>query len=110
MYTNAMNHRLMQAYGVTGSIHAYELDHMIRLGLGGCPDCETNLWPGPRNIFPGAKERDEVDDHLHRQVCSGRLPLAEGQQEIASDGYEVYLRIHDHAKRRAEQGSAIARL
>ena len=70
-YTNAMKHRLMRVYGVTGSIHDYELDHLISLGLGGCPDCETNLWPQPRNVFPGASEKDEVEDYLHHQVCSG---------------------------------------
>lgn len=33
-YTNAMKHRLMRIYGVTGSIHDYELDHLIPLELG----------------------------------------------------------------------------
>src|SRR5215831_10311863 len=64
-YTNAMKHRLMGVYGVAGSIHDYELDHLIPIGVGGCPDCENNLWPEPRNIFPGAKEKDEVEDYLH---------------------------------------------
>src|SRR5215469_5385125 len=95
-YTNAMKHRLMLAYGVTGSIHDYELDHLIPIGVGGCPDCENNLWPEPRNVFPGAKEKDEVEDYLHRQVCSDALSLAEAQQEIASDWYEVYQRLHAH--------------
>jgi hypothetical protein len=95
-YTNAMKHRLMRAYGVAGSIHDYELDHLIPIGVGGCPDCESNLWPEPRNIFPGAKEKDEVEDYLHRQVCSGALSLAEAQQQIASNWYEVYQRLHRH--------------
>jgi hypothetical protein len=95
-YTNAMKHRLMRAYGVAGSIHDYELDHLIPIGVGGCPDCESNLWPEPRNIFPGAEEKDEVEDYLHRQVCSGALSLAEAQQEIASNWYEVYQRLHAH--------------
>jgi hypothetical protein len=105
-YTNAMKHRLMRAYGVAGSIHDYELDHLIPLGVGGCPDCASNLWPEPRNIFPGAKEKDEVEDYLHRQVCSGALSLAEAQQEIASNWYEVYQRLHAHGtnvRRKGEQ-------
>ena len=93
-YTNAMKHRLMRIYGVRGSIHDYELDHLIPLELGGCPDCEANLWPQSRNVFPGAREKDEVEDYLHHQVCSGALPLAEAQREIASDWYAVYQRIH----------------
>ena len=93
-YTNAMKHRLMRIYEVTGSIHDYELDHLIPLELGGCPNCEANLWPEPRNVFPGAREKDEVENYLHDQVCSGRMPLAEAQQQIAADWYAVYRRMH----------------
>ena len=93
-YTNAMKHRLMRIYGVTGSIHDYELDHLIPLELGGCPNCEANLWPEPRNVFPGASEKDEVERYLHEQVCSGGMPLAEAQQQIAADWYAVYRKVH----------------
>jgi len=93
-YTNAMKHRLMRIYGVTGSIHNYELDHLIPLELGGCPNCEANLWPEPRNVFPSASEKDEVESYLHDQVCSGGMPLAEAQQQIAADWYAVYRRMH----------------
>ena len=93
-YTNAMKHRLMRIYGVAGSIHDYELDHLIPLELGGCPKCEANLWPEPRNVFPGASEKDEVESYLRDQVCSGRMPLAEAQQQIAADWYGVYRRMH----------------
>jgi hypothetical protein len=102
-YTNAMKHRLMRVYGVTGSIHDYELDHLIPLELGGCPDCEANLWPQPKNVFPGAREKDKVEDYLHHQVCSGALPLAEAQREIASDWYAVYKRIHSHTTRQQRE-------
>jgi len=93
-YTNAMKHRLMRLYGATGSIHDYELDHLIPLELGGCPKCEANLWPEPRNVFPGASEKDEVESYLQDQVCSGTIPLADAQREIAADWYVVYRRIH----------------
>lgn len=93
-YTNAMKHRLMRAYGLTGSIHDYELDHLIPLELGGCPHCEANLWPEPRNVFPGANEKDEVESYLHHRVCSGAIPLTEAQREIAADWYAVYRKIH----------------
>ena len=99
-YSNAMKHRLMRAYGVTGSIHDYELDHLITLELGGCPNCETNLWPQQRNAFPGAREKDEVEDYLNREVCSGAMPLAEAQREIARDWYAVYKRIRRPSTRR----------
>jgi hypothetical protein len=105
-YSNAMKHRLMRIYGVTGSIHDYELDHLIPLELGGCPDCEKNLWPEPRNVFPGASEKDEVESYLHDQVCSGAIPLAQAQKEIAANWYAVYEKIRRRRlgqQRQAEQ-------
>ena len=86
-------------YLVRGSIHDYELDHLIPLELGGCPKCETDLWPEPGNVFPGASEKDEVESYLHDRVCSGGMPLAEAQREIASDWYAVYKRIHRRTKK-----------
>jgi hypothetical protein len=99
-----MKHQLIRVYGVRGSIHDYELDHLIPLELGGCPNCETNLWPQPRNSFPGAGEKDEVEDYLHHQVCSGALSLAEAQREIASDWYAVYTRIYRPTIRQRQEG------
>jgi hypothetical protein len=98
--TNAMKRRLMRVYGVRGGIHDYELDHLILLELGGCPDCETNLWPQSRNVFPGVAEKDEVENYLHREVCSSALALAEAQREIAVDWYAVYEKIHAQTTRR----------
>ena len=103
-YTDVMKRRLMQVYGVQGSIHDYELDHLIPLELGGCPECETNLWPQSRTVFPGAGEKDEVEDYLHHQVCSGKLSLAEAQREISSDWYAVYRRLHREAARERNEG------
>lgn len=105
-YTNAMKHRLMRAYGFTGSIHDYELDHLIPLELGGCPSCEANLWPEPRNVFPGANEKDEVERYLHHQVCSGALPLAQAQREIAADWYAVYEKIRKRRQGNSGQESS----
>jgi hypothetical protein len=105
-YSNAMKHRLMRIYGITASIHDYELDHLIPLELGGCPDCERNLWPQPKNVFPGANDKDEVERYLHDQVCSGEMPLAKAQREIAANWYAVYEKIHRRRlgqQRQAEQ-------
>ena len=66
----------------------------------GVPDCETNLWPQPKHVFPGAKEKDEVEDHLRRAVCAGRIPLAKAQKEIASDWYAVYQHMHSRERRK----------
>lgn len=72
----------------------YEEDHLIPLELGGNPRDPKNLWPEAYSTsIPdgGAKYKDRVEDYLHREVCSGAMPLAEAQQRIATDWYRVYV-------------------
>ena len=71
----------------------YELDHLIPLELGGCPDCKANLWMEP---LGAALRKDTVERHLHREVCAGRMELTEAQQMIAQDWYSVYRDILNH--------------
>jgi hypothetical protein len=68
----------------------YEVDHLISLELGGSNDIK-NLWPEPYTSPAGAHEKDGLENYLHDQVCSGRLPLAQAQQEIARDWYGAWL-------------------
>jgi hypothetical protein len=70
-----------------------EIDHLISLELGGSNDMR-NLWPQPYFPRPGAKEKDVVENWLHAQVCSGKMPLATAQQSIATDWYQIYLNIN----------------
>lgn len=65
----------------------YELDHLISLEIGGCPDCVINLWPEPYNPVPGAHQKDQVENSFHRAVCSGTMTLADAQKQIVSDWY-----------------------
>jgi hypothetical protein len=92
----SMKQRVCRNYGIaradcTGK--KYEIDHLISLELGGSND-EANLWPQPYFPKPGAKEKDVVENYLHRKVCAGRLTLAEAQHEISTDWYQVYLDIN----------------
>jgi hypothetical protein len=82
----------MKAYGFTDSRTHYELDHLISLQNGGCPDCVENLWPeaygdadhpvtqiqratwnkhnpGSTDVLPGALEKDTVENHVHDEIC-----------------------------------------
>jgi hypothetical protein len=92
-----MTHRLklqiMVAYGRSGDLRNYELDHFIPLELGGCPDCVTNLWPETYDSSLGAKQKDRVENYLHRQVCSGEITLKEAQDAIRNDWVRVYDQI-----------------
>lgn len=59
----------------------WELDHLIPLELGGANSL-SNLWAEP---WPDARTKD-VEENLHREVCAGRLPIAEAQADIARWG------------------------
>lgn len=89
--TNTIKTERMQAYGDTDSKANYELDHLISLELGGCPDCIANLWPEPYNEQLGAREKDTVDNYLHKQVCNGAMTLHDAQEEIANNWVEVFM-------------------
>lgn len=69
-----------------------EVDHLISLELGGSNEFQ-NLWPEPYAPHPGARDKDKVENWLHREVCAGRIPVQEAQREIAEDWYAVYLRM-----------------
>jgi hypothetical protein len=64
----AFRKRMLAAYGDTS---AGELDHRISLELGGSNAVE-NIWPEPVDEF---RMKDEVENALHRAVCSRQLSL-----------------------------------
>jgi len=39
---------------------------------------------------PGFHQKDQVENYLHDQVCSGTISLATAQQEIATNWLAVY--------------------
>jgi hypothetical protein len=67
----------------------YEVDHLIALELGGSNDI-ANLWPESADPRPGFHEKDQVENYLHDQVCSGKMSLQEAQFKIATDWLAVY--------------------
>lgn len=58
----------------------YEIDHLISLELGGSNDIK-NLWP--ENGFPNPK--DQVENKLHKEVCTGQITLQEAQKCISTN-------------------------
>ncbi len=67
----------------------YEVDHLVSLELGGSNDI-ANLWPEAASPRPGFHEKDQVENYLHSQVCSGAIPLQQAQTEIATNWLNVY--------------------
>jgi hypothetical protein len=64
----------------------YEIDHLISLELAGSNQIE-NLWPEMYLPHGGAKQKDIVENALHRMVCAGTISLPEAQSCIAQDWY-----------------------
>jgi hypothetical protein len=59
----------------------YEIDHVIALELGGSNDI-SNLYPEKYNMTLGAREKDKVENLLHRMVCKGEISLQQAQYDI----------------------------
>lgn len=85
-----------QVYAEYGIYHHYsgefEDDHLVPLEIGGSNDI-ANLWPEAANPTPGFHQKDQVENYLHDQVCSGAEPLKQAQVEIATNWLAVYNRM-----------------
>jgi hypothetical protein len=84
--TEDVRRKVAQKYGVPLADLAkdVEIDHFISLEIGGSNDIR-NLWPqyykGQAGYF-GAREKDVVENWLHKQVCGGLLTLGQAQNAI----------------------------
>lgn len=80
-------------YGITShQTGEYEVDHLISLELGGTNDI-SNLWPEAADPKPGFHEKDQVENYLNQQVCSGAISLQQAQQEISTNWLQVYQQL-----------------
>lgn len=89
-YTNALKRRQIEEFGLSGSTHDYEEDHLIPLELGGNPTSPANLWPEPANGPFNAHDKDHLERMVHRLVCAGKMSLAEGQREFVTNWVTYY--------------------
>lgn len=88
--SSSTKRRVYLEYGITShKAYTYEVDHLISLELGGSNSI-ANLWPEAASPTPGFHEKDQVENYLHQQVCSGKLKLKQAQLEIASNWLDVY--------------------
>lgn len=84
-------------YGIPRSHYGrpYEVDHIVSLELGGSNDI-ANLWPEAASPTPGFHQKDQVENYLHDQVCSGKIPLQQAQYEIATNWMQVYQQMQQN--------------
>jgi len=92
--TNKIKGLTLSMYGLKAAAPGdYELDHLISLEIGGAPADIKNLWPEPwetrgnKKASPGtgAETKDKVENWLHKQICSGKLKLADAQRMEAQN-------------------------
>jgi hypothetical protein len=85
------------AYGITSHQPGeYEVDHLVSLELGGSNDI-ANLWPEAASPTPGFHQKDQVENYLHDQVCSGNIALHDAQVEIATNWLAVYQQMQQNS-------------
>jgi hypothetical protein len=88
--TEQEKNQVYAEYGITSHrTGEYEVDHLVSLELGGSNDI-ANLWPEAASPRPGFHEKDQVENYLHDQVCSGAMPLAQAQEQIATNWLAIY--------------------
>lgn len=99
--------KVYQAYGLSyPQPHGrFELDHLVPIELGGAPNDPANEWP-ELNVPPDPatarkyglsmgfleNPKDILEDVLHDDVCSGKVPLSVAQQAIAANWIEAYVK------------------
>jgi hypothetical protein len=85
-------------YGITHHYAGeYEVDHLVSLELGGSNDI-ANLWPQAASPTPGFHQKDQVENYLHDQVCSGAVSLQQAQIEIATNWLQIYQHMQTFGK------------
>jgi hypothetical protein len=89
--SSSLQQEVFREYGIVNARPSdYEIDYLIAPGLGGTEDIR-NLWPEPHGARTwNAYVKDTLEEHLHHQVCAGKLDLYTAQRDIATDWIAAY--------------------
>ena len=92
-YTNQLKYsQLHSGYNLNGDLNMkdYEEDHQVPLEVGGSPTDPHNLWPEPHNIKYGSFVKDQLENQVHRLICSGSISLKTGQAAFLGNWEVAY--------------------
>ena len=98
-YTNKIKKQRMIDQGLNGQkMSDFELDHIKSIEDGGSPTDPKNLWNEAwyLNILGydlGAHTKDAAENATKRAICSGKITLNEGRNQLAKDWTVLYLRF-----------------
>jgi anti-sigma factor RsiW len=105
---SSLQRAVFHEYGMDGAPpNAYEVDHLITPALGGSDDIR-NLWPEPYSSEWNAHVKDELEEYLHTQVCTGKIDLPTAQREISTNWISAYQKYF-HTDRPLPRNSALIR-
>lgn len=79
-------HKLSEVNKTPKEANLYELDHIIPLELGGATVDVKNLQ---LQLWPEAREKDQVENCLKETVCAGAVSLDEARRMIWEDWREA---------------------
>jgi anti-sigma factor RsiW len=103
---SSIERAVFHEYGMDGAAsNAYELDHLITPALGGSDDIQ-NLWPETYSSEWNAHVKDELEDYLHTEVCTGKINLSTAQREISTNWISAYQKYF-HTDRPLPRSSAL---
>lgn len=103
--TDTMKQQVFQSYGYVGGYkdpqcvadakgRTCEIDHLISRELGGADDVK-NLWPQSYGSKPwNANLKDRLENHLHHEVCAGKITLRQARSIIVSDWRKAYVNYY----------------
>lgn len=85
-YTNKLKTQQIAEYGYADtSLADYEEDHLISLEIGGDGSDPKNLWPESHSGQYNSYVKDQIENWLHKQVCSGAMTPQDAQHGIATN-------------------------
>jgi hypothetical protein len=90
--TAAMKREVFRLYGIDIKkirTSDFEVDHLISLELGG-NNSVSNLWPESYVTRINARQKDRLENWLHKQVCKGKMGLKDAQEGIRTNWIMTY--------------------
>jgi len=66
-----------------------EIDHLISLEIAGSNDIK-NLWPQSFCGTNNARDKDKLENELHRRICSGKMTIQQAQSCISTNWISCY--------------------
>lgn len=91
-----LKQKVFEAYGIDISkSNLYQMDHLITPEVGGGNDIK-NLWPQSLVSRPwNAHMKDRLENHLHREICQGRMSPNHAQTLLTLDWIDSYCIIFE---------------